>query len=163
MPIRKDHSLPFRLRWYDISGRRDASRHRPAAAGRPGRTAGPARRTAERRGRGVATGLQEGEIRQALQEGGRIRNVLVVTTGIGRAVEHLAYLRASWRRDFLPLRTWNDRTDRTYRDLDRLLTLIRVDFGFGGCVPVYLAGDPELARYKALAPGLAATGSLPLD
>ena len=111
----------------------------------------------------MATGLQEGEIRQALQEGGRIRNVLVVTTGIGHAVEHLAYLRASWRRDFLPLRTWNDRTDRTYRDLDRLLTLIRVDFGFAGCVPVYLAGDPELARYKALAPELVATGPLPLD
>lgn len=109
----------------------------------------------------MATGLQEGEIRQALQEGGRIRNVLVVTKGIGRAVEHLAYLRASWRRDFLPLRTWNDRGDRTYRDLDRLLTLIRVDFGFAGCIPVYIAGDPELARYKALARELPVADALP--
>ncbi|KAA0577905.1 hypothetical protein FZ983_20210 [Azospirillum sp. B21] len=109
----------------------------------------------------MATGLQEGEIRQALQEGGRIRNVLVVTKGIGRAVEHLAYLRASWRRDFLPLRTWNDRGDRTYRDLDRLLTLIRVEFGFAGCIPVYIAGDPELARYKTLARELPVAGALP--
>ncbi|PWC40947.1 hypothetical protein [Azospirillum sp. TSO35-2] len=99
----------------------------------------------------MASGLQEGEIRQALLEGGHIRNVLIVSKGVGRAVEHLAYLRPSWRRDFLPLRTWNDRTDRTYRDLDRLLTLIRADFGFRGCVPVYIAGDPDLARYKALA------------
>lgn len=131
------------------------------AAGWPGRTARPACNRAERRGRGLASGLQEGEIRQALQEGGHIRNVLIVSKCIGGVVEHLAYLRASWRRDFLPLRTWNDRGDRTYRDLDRLLTLIRADFGFCGCIPVYIAGDPDLARYKALAQELPVAGPLP--
>ncbi|WP_391349612.1 hypothetical protein [Azospirillum sp. A23] len=93
----------------------------------------------------MASGLQEGEIRQALLEGGRIRNVLIVSKCVGAAVEHLAYLRASWRRDFLPLRTWND----------------RADFGFRGCIPVYIAGDPELARYKALARELPVAGPLP--
>ena len=111
----------------------------------------------------MATGLQEGEIKQALAEGGCIRNVLIVSKCVGREVEHLAYLRPSWRRDFLPLRTWQDRGDRTYRDLDRLLTLIRVDFRFRGCVPVYIAGDPELARYKALAQEVPATGPVPPD
>ncbi|HYD70753.1 hypothetical protein [Azospirillum sp.] len=111
----------------------------------------------------MESGLQEGEIRQALAEGGRIRNVLVVSKCVGGFVEHLAYLRPSWRRDFLPLRTWNDRADRTYRDLDRLLTLLRVDFRYRGCIPVYIAGDPELARYKVLAREAAATGAVPPD
>lgn len=133
----------------------------PAGGCRQDRTALPIGDRAERRGRGLASGLQEGEIRQALLEGGRIRNVLIVSKCVGAAVEDLAYLRASWRRDFLPLRTWNDRGDRTYRDLDRLLTLIRADFGFGGCIPVYIAGDPEFARYKALARELPVAGPLP--
>ena len=96
----------------------------------------------------MSTGLQEGEIKQAIEEGGYIRNVLVVSKIVGKHTEHLAYIRPSWRRDFLPLRTWQDRGDRTYRDLDRLLTLIRVDFGYSGVVPLYVAGDSDLARYK---------------
>lgn len=105
----------------------------------------------------MGSGLQEGEIRQAIEDGGHIRNVLVVSRRVGDSVEYLAYLRPSWKRDLLPLRTWGDKADRTYRDLDRLLMLIRQDFRYEGVVPVYVGGDPELARYKALAQG---TGSL---
>jgi len=101
--------------------------------------------------RGLPKGLQEGEIKQAIEEGGHVRNVLVVTKCVGSHAEYLAYIRPSWRRDFLPLRTWQDKGDRTYRDLDRLLTLIRVDFRFRGVVPVYIVGDPELTRYKSAA------------
>lgn len=99
----------------------------------------------------MSTGLQEGEIKQAIQEGGHVRNVFVVSKCVGKHTEHLAYIRPSWRRDFLPLKTWQDKGDRTYRDLDRLLILIRVDFKYRGVVPVYIVGDPELARYKSAA------------
>jgi len=99
----------------------------------------------------LSTGLQEGEIKQAIQEGGHVRNVFVVSKCVGKHTEHLAYIRPSWRRDFLPLKTWQDKGDRTYRDLDRLLILIRVDFKYRGVVPVYIVGDPELARYKSAA------------
>lgn len=111
----------------------------------------------------MAGGLQEGEIKQGIAEGGHIRNVLVVSKCVGRHVEHLAYVLPSWRRELLPLRTWQDKADRTYRDLDRLLTLIRVDFRFRGCIPVYITGDPELARYKALAREFPAAGPVPPD
>ena len=96
----------------------------------------------------MGIGLQEGEIKQGLEEGGHIRNVLVVSRGEGKRTEHLAYFRPSWRRDFLPLRTWADEGDRMYRDLDRLLTLIREDFAYCGVIPLYLAGDPGLRKYK---------------
>ncbi|MGA7807665.1 hypothetical protein [Bradyrhizobium sp.] len=98
----------------------------------------------------MANGLQEGEIKHELQSGGHLRNVLIITKTIGGAAEHLAYVRPSWRREFLPLRTWADKEDRTYKDLDRLLVLIRDDFGYRGFIGLYMDGDPDLARYRAL-------------
>jgi hypothetical protein len=99
----------------------------------------------------MARGLQEGEIKQELQNGGRLRNVLIITKLIEGTAEHLAYIRPSWRREFLPLRTWNDKEDRTYRDLDRLLVLLREDFRYLGFIGLYVDGDPDLSRYRALA------------
>ena len=106
----------------------------------------------------MATGLQEGEIKQAIAEGGHVRSVVVISTCICTHSEHLAYLLPSWKRDLLPLRTWNNKSDRTYRDLDRLFMLLRTDFAFRGVIPVYLMGDPELAKYKVLAQGQAFLG-----
>lgn len=99
----------------------------------------------------MATGLQEGEIKQELQSGGHLRNVLIITKTIEGMAEHLAYIRPSWRREFLPLRTWGDKEDRTYKDLDRLLMLLRDDFGYRGFIGLYMDGDADLARYRALA------------
>jgi hypothetical protein len=101
--------------------------------------------------RPLARGLQEGEIKQELQSGGRLRNVIIITKAIGGTAEHLAYVRPSWRREFLPLRTWGDREDRTYKDFDRLLALLRGEFGYRGFIGLYMDGDPDLARYRALA------------
>lgn len=98
----------------------------------------------------MAKGLQEGAIKQELQSGGHLRNVLIITKTIEGATEHLAYVRPSWRREFLPLRTWGDKVDRTYKDLDRLLMLLREDFGYRGFIGLYMDGDPDLARYRAL-------------
>ena len=99
----------------------------------------------------MAIGVQEGDIRQHLAQGGYLRSVLVVSKNVAGGVEHLAYIWASWRRGFRPLRTWNDKAERTYRDFDRLLTLVRGDFGYRGPIALYLEGDRELARYRALA------------
>ena len=102
------------------------------------------------RERSLASGLQEGEIRQELQGGGILRNVLIITRRNGGTAEHLVYVRPSWRREFLPLRTWGDNEDRTYKDLDRLLVLLREDFGYRGFIGLYLEDDTDLARYRAL-------------
>ena len=99
----------------------------------------------------MSKGLVEGQIKQCIAEGGRIRNVLVVSSSAEPDAEHLAYIRPSWKRGFLPLRTWGDKDNRTYRDLDRLLVLIRQDFGYRGVIPLYVAGDGDLPRYRAIA------------
>ncbi len=113
----------------------------------------PIGRTVVLRGVRLPKGLVEGEIKQGLAEGGRLRNVLVVCSADANAEtrEHLAYIRPSWRREFLPLRTWGDKSDRTYKDVDRLLTLLRDEFGYKGVIPFYWADDPDLPKYRALA------------
>ena len=110
------------------------------------------------RGARLFEGLFEGEVLKLLAEGGRIRNVLVVTKQVGDHVEHLACLRVTGRSAFLPLRTWGGKADKLYRDFDRLLTLLREDFGFLGGVIIYREDDPDLARFRALA--CESTGSL---
>ena len=69
----------------------------------------------------MSQGLQEGEIREGVAAGGHIRN---------GTVEHLVYIRPSWRRAYLPLRLWGDKANRTY-----------------------LEDDPRLAQYKIVGSG----------
>jgi hypothetical protein len=90
------------------------------------------------------SGLVEGEIRQGLERGGGITGVVVVCRVIDGQLEHVAYIRTSWRKEYLPLRTWGDRSDRTYRDTDRLLELLRTQFGYEGVIHFYTQGDPTL-------------------
>lgn len=90
------------------------------------------------------SGLVEGEIRQELERGGAITGVVVVCRVMGGQLEHVAYIRTSWRKEYLPLRTWGDRSDRTYRDTDRLLELLRIQFRYEGVIHFYTQGDPML-------------------
>lgn len=95
--------------------------------------------------------LVEGEIRQELERGGGITGVVVVCRVIDGQLEHVAYIRTSWRRRYLPLRTWGDRSDRTYRDTDRLLELIRIQFGYVGVIHFYTQGDRSLSGLENIA------------
>ena len=52
----------------------------------------------------------------------------------------------------MPLRTYGNKRDRRYRDLDRLVRLIRDSYGFKGCITLFEQGDPKLQRYAALDP-----------
>lgn len=99
----------------------------------------------------MPVGLQEGDIKAALADGGRILNVIIICRSDAEGCEHIPYFHTSWGRGFRALRTWADKGDRTYRDLNRLLALVRSDFEYKGYIVLYLAGDAELARYKGLA------------
>jgi len=98
----------------------------------------------------LQTPLREGDVKAGLRQGGHIRDAFVVGRCVGgSAVEYMVFLRASWRRAFLPLRTWDALSFRSYRDLDRLVQLIRKDFGFQGVINLYVQGDPQLQRYRS--------------
>ena len=96
--------------------------------------------------------LQEADIRTGLAEKGHIRGAFLVARLESHGLEFMVYLRPSWDRNFLPLRTWRSKADRTYRDVGRLLQLIGDDYGYWGPICIYPAGSPELARFKGLLP-----------
>lgn len=100
----------------------------------------------------MSTSLQEGEIRAALRDGGSIRGVFLVARRESYGFEFQAYLRPSWSRLYLPLRTFGGKADRTYRDVGRLVQLICEDFGFVGPICIHAAKAPELARFRGLLP-----------
>lgn len=99
----------------------------------------------------MRVGLEDGDIKAGLAAGGRIRNVFVTSEVDGGLPLYRVYLRSSWSRHFLPLRTWADRSDRTYRDLDRAVRHVRENCSYEGYIVLYSATDPRLARYRALA------------
>ena len=96
--------------------------------------------------------LQEADIRTRLADGGRIRGAFLVARLEPHGLEFMVYLRPTWDKNFLPLRTWRSKADRTYRDVGRLLQLIGDDFGYWGPTCIYPAGSPELERFKMLLP-----------
>ena len=99
----------------------------------------------------LRVGLQDNDIKAGLAAGGRIRNVFITAEVDGGAPLYRIYLRSNWSRHFLPLRTWADRSDRTYRDLDRAVAYVREECAFNDYIVLYSATDPRLARYRALA------------
>ena len=108
-------------------------------------------RCSESRGH-LAGGFEEGDIASGLAAGGRILGIFVVERALSGGPGYIAYLRASWKRGFHGLRTYRNRSDRVYRDLDRLVRLIRDEFGYSGPITLLVAGAPELRRFRALLP-----------
>lgn len=100
----------------------------------------------------MSTGLQEGEIKAALRSGGSIRGAFFVARRESYGFEFQVYLRPSWGRPYMPLRTFGGKADRTYRDVGRLLQLVCEDFKFIGSITIYKAKSPELARFRGLQP-----------
>jgi hypothetical protein len=96
--------------------------------------------------------LQEGDIQAGLKSGGHVHGSFIVERRATDGPVYVVYLRTSWKRGFHALRTYRDRSDRVYRDLGRLLRLIRDEFQFQGPVTIFVAGDPELQRFRALLP-----------
>lgn len=96
-------------------------------------------------------GLQESDIRLGLQQGGYIRNVLVVTrpNKIKQAVEYVAWVHPSWMRGFYPLCTHRGRSMRAYKDSNLLFTHVREDWGYLGGITVRLGSDPKVAAFQA--------------
>jgi hypothetical protein len=100
----------------------------------------------------LAAGWEEGDVRSGLAEGGRIVGMFVVERALPGGPGYIAYLRTSWKRGFHAFQTYRGKSDRVYRDLDRLVRLIRVEFEYDGPIILSRAGAPELQRLRALLP-----------
>ena len=95
---------------------------------------------------------QEADIKIGIRAGGSVVGVFIVARQDERRQGFVAYIRTGWARGFLPLRTFRDRSDRVYRSLDKLVSLIRNEFRYAGEISLFAAGDEGLRRFRALVP-----------
>jgi hypothetical protein len=59
---------------------------------------------------------------------------------------------SAWRlsgRASAPPRTWSDKADQTFKDLDPLLAFLREEFSYRGFIGLHVDDDPDLACYRA--------------
>jgi len=96
--------------------------------------------------------LREREIRAALRMGGTIRGAFLVARKDSPGYEFLPYIHPSWSKLYLPLRTYDNKADKTYRDVGRFIQVLREIFCFAGPVCIHDAKAPELSRFKGLRP-----------
>ena len=102
---------------------------------------------------------QEADIKAGIRAGGSVGAVFIITRNDERGPGFIAYIRAGWARGFRPLRTFRDRSDRVFRSLDKLVSLLRDEFQYSGEISLFVAGDESLRRFRALLPAdLAALG-----
>lgn len=64
-------------------------------------------------------------------------------------MEYAIYVRTSWTRGYRILRTWRDKSDRTFRSLDKLVKLPET-FGFEAPITIYKQGCAELRRFRGV-------------
>jgi hypothetical protein len=102
---------------------------------------------------------QEADIKAGIRAGGSVEGVFIIARNDERGLGYIAYIRAGWARGFRALRTFRDRSDRVFRSLDKLVSLLREEFQYHGEISLFVAGDESLRRFRALLPtDLAALG-----
>jgi hypothetical protein len=88
------------------------------------------------------------EITEKLLEGGALKGAVLEAQDDSRRPKYAVFLLPSWRRGYCILHVHWPARPRLYRDLDRLLVLIRFDYGFTGTVALRRASEtPGSKRY----------------
>jgi hypothetical protein len=100
----------------------------------------------------AAKSYESADIKAGLAEGGRILGIFIVSRRTAVGVGHVAYFRTDFGRGFLPFKSFRGKSERIYKSVDSLLSLIRDDFGYTGEISIFLAGDKALRRFKTLLP-----------
>ena len=90
-------------------------------------------------------------MRAGIRDGGRIQGVLVVARTTQPESAFVIYLRVSWTLGYHILRRWRGKGDRILQTADAALQTVW-RHGYRGPIQVHRAGDPELARFRGVAP-----------
>ena len=114
------------------------------AAERPDR----GERTAPRRMDPAEPVIREGDIAEGIRKGGGIREVVVLGQDDG---EYLVLVRPSWAAGFRRVTTYRGLSDRSFRDLNRLVTFVRKTCRFPGGIVLL---DIQAQEARALRPGV---------
>jgi hypothetical protein len=106
--------------------------------------------TAEQAGAGsLLRGCQpitHAEITEKLLAGGVLKGAVLEAQDDSRHPKYAVFLLPSWRRGYCILHVHWPARPRLYRDLDRLLVLIRFDYGYTGTIALKRAGDVSCSK-----------------
>jgi hypothetical protein len=85
--------------------------------------------------------ITHAELTEKLREGGYVRSAVLEAQDDSREPRYAVFLLVSWRKGYCVLHVHWPARPRMYRDLDRLLALLRFDYRFTGTVAIKCAND----------------------
>ena len=81
------------------------------------------------------------EITERLKDGGHIRGAVLEAQDDSKQPKYAVFLLTNWRKGYCVLHVAWPARPRLFRDLDRLLGLVRFDYGFTGTIALKRASD----------------------
>ncbi len=94
----------------------------------------------------TAPSITHAEITEQLERGGRLRGATIEAQDDGPAPKYAVYLLVSWRRPYCILNVFGALRPRLFREISRLLVMIRSDYQYRGMIAMTLASDTEGRR-----------------
>ena len=85
--------------------------------------------------------ITHSEVASRLGQGGCLRGVLLEAQEDVASPSYAVFLLSSWRKEYTVLGFNSEERPRLFRDLDRVLRLVRIDYEFKGTVALRLASD----------------------
>lgn len=115
----------------------------PTTSARP---SSPARQRPERTAPrlDVSPVITHSEVFERVEQGGCLRGVVVEAQDDGAHPRYAAFLLSSWRKEYTVLGFDSAERPRLFRGLERLLALVRVEYGFRGTIALRLASEGPL-------------------
>ena len=85
--------------------------------------------------------ITHAEVFSRIEQGGCLRGAVVEAQDDGSHPRYAVFLLSSWRKEYTVLGFNSRETPRFFRGLDRIIVLVRSDYGFKGTVAVRLASE----------------------
>ena len=85
--------------------------------------------------------ITHAEITERLKDGGQIRSTILEAQDDSKQPKYAVFLLTNWRKGYCVLHVYWPARPRLFRDLDRLLVLLRFEYGFTGTIALKRASD----------------------
>ena len=92
--------------------------------------------------------ITHGEVASRVEQGGCLRGVLLEAQEDDACPRYAVFLLSSWRKEYTVLGFNSSVRPRLFRDLDRVLRLVRFDYEFKGTVALRLASDAPPRKHS---------------
>ena len=91
-------------------------------------------------------GVQESEIKEHIRGGGRVTGAVVIERAQAGGIEYAVYLSTSWYDGLCILKTYRNRSDKTYNHLSLLVQFVRTECAYSGPIVIDPPGSAEVEQ-----------------